>query len=149
MSLFGNRLSALSNRQDTLLSPAEACATFALVAIAADGYMTNEEISSLTITLSRMQLFRSYSSDVMRRLFDKLLSQLQRSGRENLLKAAVQSLPHELHETVFAVTTDLVLADGEVTEEEENLLNYLYQILGIQETNAIKIIDVMVIKNKG
>ena len=51
MGLFGNRLSGLSSRQETTLSPAEAFAAIALVAIAADGYLANEEVNSLTVTL--------------------------------------------------------------------------------------------------
>ncbi|MDP8933970.1 MAG: Tellurite resistance protein TerB, partial [Cyanobacteriota bacterium] len=41
------------------------------------------------------------------------------------------------------------LADGEVSEEEEQLLNDLYSALGLSEDIALKIIDVMLIKNKG
>jgi len=47
------------------------------------------------------------------------------------------------------VTTDIALADGEVSEEEEQLLNDLYGALGISEEVALNIIDVMLIKNKG
>ncbi|MBE9176855.1 tellurite resistance TerB family protein [Synechocystis salina LEGE 06155] len=82
-------------------------------------------------------------------MFDKLLGTAQREGFGSLLQTAIASLPHELGETVFAVATDLVLADGEVTREEENLLNSLYTALGISEATAIKIIDVMMIKNRG
>jgi tellurite resistance protein len=82
-------------------------------------------------------------------MLDRLLSILQRQGAEILLAAALASLPHDLQETVFAVTADIVLADGEVTEEEEEFLNELYHVLEIPEETAIKIIDVMLIKNRG
>lgn len=149
MGLFGERLSGLRRRDEVLFSPAEAFAAITISAVASDGYFSDEEISALNTTLCRMHLFRSYSSDVMRRLFDKLLSILQRQGATELLKAAIVSLPFELHETAFAVTTDLILSDGEVTEEEESLLNALYKALNIPESTAVKIIDVMMIKNKG
>ncbi len=147
MGLFADKFSGLT--RNTTLGPAEAFAAIALSAVAADGYISNEEIMSLITILSRMQLFRSYSNDVMRRMFDKLLSLFQRQGMEALINLAVTSLPHELNETAFAVTTDIVLADGEVTAEEEQLLNYLYRILNISEATASKIIDVMLIKNRG
>jgi hypothetical protein len=54
-----------------------------------------------------------------------------------------------LHETAFAVVSDLVLADGEVTQEEEDLLGDLYRALDLSEEVASKIVDVMLIKNKG
>jgi hypothetical protein len=66
-----------------------------------------------------------------------------------LLAAAIASLPHELQETVFAVTADIVLSDGEVTEEEEEFLNLLYRALEIPEETALKIIEVMLMKNRG
>ena len=50
---------------------------------------------------------------------------------------------------MFAVSTDLVLVDGNLAEEEEQLLNELYNALEISETVANNIIDVMMIKNKG
>lgn len=149
MGLFGNRLSGLSTQKQTVMNPAEAFAAITLIAIGADGYFADEEITGLLSMLTRMQLFRSYSSDVMRRMFDKLSSTLQREGFAALLQTAIASLPHELNETAFAVATDLILADGEVTREEENLLSGLYQALNISESTAHKIIDVMIIKNKG
>jgi tellurite resistance protein len=94
-------------------------------------------------------MFRSYPADVMRKMFDRLLNLLQRQGANTLLALAIASLPHELQETAFAVATDIVLADGDVTQEEEDLLNQLYRALNISEEIAVKIIDVMMIKNRG
>jgi hypothetical protein len=54
-----------------------------------------------------------------------------------------------LRETAFAVVTDIVLADGEVTDEEEQLLNRLDEDLEIDRNTALTIIQVMLIKNKG
>lgn len=58
-------------------------------------------------------------------------------------------MPHELRETAFAVVTDITLADGVITEEEEALLDKLFNVLEISEPMANNIIDVMLIKNKG
>lgn len=148
MGLF-DKITGGRRQTQTTLGPAEGFAAIALIAVAADGYMTDSEAQVISSTLSRMQLFRSYPGDVMRRMIDKLLGILQRDGIEVLFNAALATLPNELKDTVFAVATDIVLADGEVTEEEEKLLNDLYRALEISEENAIKIIDVMMIKNKG
>ncbi|HEY9675364.1 MAG TPA: tellurite resistance TerB family protein [Waterburya sp.] len=148
MSLF-DKLSSARQQSQTILGPAEAFAAIALIAVAADGYAADTEEQVLMTSLSRMQLFRSYPADVIEKMIDRLLSILQRQGVETLFNAALASLPHELQETVFAVTTDIVLADGEVTEEEEELLHQLYRALEISEETAEKIIDVMLIKNRG
>jgi hypothetical protein len=80
---------------------------------------------------------------------DKLLGIIKNKDIKPLFDAAVKALPKDLKETVFAVTTDLVLADGDLAEEEEELLNELYTALKISEEMAGKIIDVISIKNKG
>lgn len=45
---------------------------------------------------------------------------IKRQGYDGFIKTAIATLPHDLYETAFAVATDLVLADGEVSEEEDN-----------------------------
>ena len=148
MGLF-DKLSSGRQQSQTALGPAEAFAAIALLAFAADGYAADAEVNAVMTSLSRMQLFRSYPGDVMRKMFDRLLNLLQRQGADTLFAAALASLPHELRETAFAITTDIVLADGEVTPEEEDFLNQLFRALEISEELAVKIIDVMLIKNKG
>jgi uncharacterized tellurite resistance protein B-like protein len=128
---------------------AEAFAAIALIAVAADGYITGSESQAVTTTFSRMQLFSDYSGEKMRGMIDQLLNQLQAQGADILLKEAVKKLPHELRETAFAVVTDITLADGVITEEEEALLDKLFNVLEISEPMANNIIDVMLIKNKG
>ncbi|MEZ2227777.1 MULTISPECIES: tellurite resistance TerB family protein [unclassified Microcoleus] len=148
MGLF-DKIAQTRQHSEVTLGPAEAFAAIALIAVAADGYINDNESQVLSITLSRMQLFRSYPNDVMKKMLDRLLMLLQRQGVQVLFNAALATLPDELKETVFAVTTDIALADGEVSEEEEQLLNDLYIALEISEEIALKIIDVMLIKNKG
>lgn len=148
MGLF-DKIAQTRQHSEVTLGPAEAFAAIALIAVAADGYINENESQVLSMTLSRMQLFRSYPNDVMKKMLERLLMLLQRQGVQVLFNAALATLPDELKETVFAVTTDLALADGEVSQEEEQLLNDLYIALGISEEIAIKIIDVMLIKNKG
>ncbi|GAB4474728.1 MAG: hypothetical protein OHK0037_35740 [Elainellaceae cyanobacterium] len=148
MGLF-DRMFGVQNTAQETFSPPEAYAAIALAAIASDGYLSDEELSGLMNVLNRMQLFRSYSNDIMRRMFDKLFSILRRDGVGVLFATAKDSLPFELKESAFAVATDLILADGRVTQEEQKFLNDLYQALGISEASAEKIVDVMMIKNRG
>lgn len=131
------------------LSPAEAVAAVMIVAISSDGYLSDEETSGLWDILSRMQLFKSYSSDVVERMFDKLLGIQKRQGGESLLQLAKASLPYEFTPTAFAVCTDLIMADGTVEPQEEAFLEHLYQLLEVPQETALQIIQVMMIKNKG
>jgi tellurite resistance protein len=149
MGLFDKMFSTTRSAVQETFSPAEAFAAISIASISADGYLADEEVDLLVTTLNRMHLFRSYSSDVMRRMMDKLFGIQKREGVEMLFSIAQQSLPHELKASAFAVATDLVLADGEVTEEERKFLNQLYQALEIPEEQAITIVNVMMIKNQG
>lgn len=148
MGLFENH-SNLRTQDSLSLGPVEAFAAITLAAVAADGYLTDDEINIMIASLSRMQLFRSYPSEVMRKMFDKLCGIIKRQGFDSLVKIAIASLPHDLYDTAFAVATDLVLADGEVTKEEEDLLNYFWNALDIPDETAHSIVKAMIIKNKG
>ena len=149
MGLFDGIFNAEKGITEVVLSPAESFAAICLVAIASDGYLSDQEGKEMTMLLSRMQLFRSYSSDVMQRLMDKLMSLLKQQGPSSLINLAKASLPHDLRPTAFALATDLVLVDGAVTSQEQAFLDDLYRILEIPGDTALQIVQVMTIKNRG
>ncbi len=149
MGLFDAfRQSGVQKKQVTL-GPAEGFAALMLLVVASDGYAADDEVRLLNITFSRMKLFRSYSDDVMRRMIDNLCNILRRDGSEVLFDAAIATLPHDLYETAFAIATDLVLADGQVTEEEEELLGSLCRALNLSDSLVSQVVQVMLIKNRG
>ena len=150
MGLFDRfRKHSGDNQNNLNFSASEAFAAIVLIVIAADGYLSEREISLLNTVLGRMQLYRHTSVEEMRKMFDDLCGLLKSEGPEALLKGALVYLPKDLYDTTFAVATDLVLADGKVTDEEENILADLRQELDISEEIVEEIINVMIIKNKG
>ncbi|MGL5944308.1 MAG: tellurite resistance TerB family protein [Waterburya sp.] len=148
MGLF-DEFSSVRNAKTADLSPAESFAGIMLATIAADGYLASEETQNLISILFRMKLFQSYPSDHVSRMISQLMKIIQTKGTDSLLKIAVDSLPEYLHQTAFAVATDLILSDGEVSEEEEDVLYRLCNLLSISRDTVNKIIEVMIIKNKG
>ena len=66
-----------------------------------------------------------------------------------MIKLANEGLPADLKESAFAVATDLVFADGDVDVTEQQVMTKIQQMMGIPEAQAMKIIEVMSIKNKG
>ena len=149
MGLFDKVVKPAAVDDGGALTSAEAFAAIALAAVASDGYLSEEEAQSIPFILSRMKLFKDYSDDMMRRLFDKLLARLQSKGVEALFVSAKDSLDQELRETAFTMATDLVLADGVVTEEEEQFLKDLEDKLEISSELALQVVRVMTIKNRG
>ncbi|TVP64109.1 MAG: Tellurite resistance protein TerB [Leptolyngbya sp. LCM1.Bin17] len=131
------------------MTPAAAFASIALVAIAADGYLSDQEGEDMAMLLSRMELFSELSGDGLHRLLDQLLDQLKRHGPGELVAQAKVYLPADLRETAFAIATDLVLSDRTVTLQEQAFLDDLYRILDIPEAIARQIVQVLTIKNRG
>jgi uncharacterized membrane protein YebE (DUF533 family) len=148
MGLFNNFL-GLKQTVENTLSPAEAFAAITIAAVAADGYLSDEEVEGIASMLGRMHLFKSYPQDLINRMFDWLLDLLNREGVGALLAIAQGALPTDLRETAFALAADLTLADGVLTEEEQVFLNQLCEVLNIPGDLAVKIIEVMLIKNCG
>jgi len=74
---------------------------------------------------------------------------MRRLGVSGLIAEAAKSISPDLKETVFAVASDLTLADGAVEETEKKFLNHLQTALALSNETATKIVDVMVLKNKG
>jgi uncharacterized tellurite resistance protein B-like protein len=50
---------------------------------------------------------------------------------------------------LFALVIELLLADGFLGEKEKEILEYLTDLLKIESELAQKIVEVMLIKNKG
>ena len=116
MGLFDG-FSNVRTQKASNLSPAEAFAGVILVAAAADGYLANEEVQIVISSLYRMQLFQSYPSDHLSRMINRLMRIIETQSIDALLEIAVNSLPEYLHETAFAIATDIALSDGEVSDE--------------------------------
>ena len=149
MGLFDKNVLDSQSQVKDVLSPAEAVVAIILAAIASDGYMSQEEVHRVSAILSRMKLFQPYANDEILGMFDKLLNMLRTEDIDSLFRAAQASLPENLKEPAFALATDMVLADGVVTREEQGFLNDLYYCLGIASDVANQIVQVMLIKNRG
>ena len=145
MGLFGNVFGNKTKR----LTSAEAFAGILLGAIACDGHISAEEADGLWVITSRMKLFESFTGEKFSSMMSRLVKIHKREGDEALLNKCAASLPDELCETVFANACDLVLADGVVEDEEEEFMNMLQRVLNINPDDAVKIADVIVIKNRG
>ncbi|HEY3420803.1 MAG TPA: tellurite resistance TerB family protein [Methanomassiliicoccales archaeon] len=131
------------------LSKEEAFAAVGFAAIAADGVITEEEARGFIVGLSRMKIFANFSDKDMNAMLNKLVNTIKKNGLDGLVKMANESLPEDMKQTAFAVATDLAFADGDVDQTERDILTKVQQLMGIPEAQAMKIIEVIMIKNKG
>ncbi len=133
--------------KSNFLQPAQAFATIIIFAAIADGIVEEAEKDIIVNILSPMRIFKLYQENIKKLLAECLKSLMINS--DSILIDAIDHLPEELHETAFAVATDVIMSDGQVTKEEENTLNLLADKLSVQKEIAHQIVQVMAIKNKG
>jgi hypothetical protein len=131
-----------------LLNQAEAFAGVAFAAIAADREIKDIELVYLQAIFSRMRLFEGWTVAQYTALFQKLQALLGQQGVAGLLEASVKSLAPRFSQSVFAVSVDVILADGIVRDEEEEFLYQLQQLLQIDTPLASQITRVIAIKNQ-
>lgn len=146
MSLFDKILG--NHTEQKKLTSAEAFAAITLAAVACDGHLSAEEAEAVALSLSKMQIFQNFSQSEMFALLEKLLEILRNNGLNALFNAAKDSLTEEMRESAFTVAADLVLADGNVTQDEHEFLSDLCQALGINRDIAMQVIQVMLIKHR-
>lgn len=127
----------------------EAFLAIALATSAADGQIVESEAKGIFAYLLQMRIFEGYNEKQMSDLLKKLVTILNNEGVGGLVAIAKSSLPDELRETAFVCASDIALADGVIEDNEKKLLEELQQVLGISDEIGQKILQVMMIKNRG
>ncbi len=145
MGLFDKVMGKRSNELDV----AESFLAVALCAVAADGVITEEEAMGLQASLGRMQAFAKWDGKTLKKAMEKIVRSLHEGGVEAVLPAAAKALPKELRPTAFAVAADLLLMDGDVADTERAFLEALQKALAVEDALAVKIVEVLEIKNRG
>ncbi|MGB3640819.1 MAG: tellurite resistance TerB family protein [Rivularia sp. (in: cyanobacteria)] len=147
MSLIA-RASGSQGGVQNALTAGEAFTVIALIAVAPDGNLSQKQSSDIYRALSNLKALNSHSKDDMQSMLEELSGIIRHEGINSLFDAAKDSMQEDLRETAFALATDLVLADG-ILDGEEDFLTELYQALRIRCEIGQKIIEVMLIKNRG
>jgi uncharacterized tellurite resistance protein B-like protein len=127
----------------------EAFTTILLVTVAADGHVSDEEAESVIGISNRMKLYQGQSAEQFNAMMRKLVGLLRKHGPDALLAKACEALPTEYRESAFAASADLIFADGSIEREEKQLVERLQSALHIPDELALKIVEVMAIKNRG
>ncbi len=148
MGLFDKILGGQSS-ENVRLSPAEAFAGLVLAVVGADGHISDDEVRAANAIFNRMRLFGPITADQFSAMIDRLIGYLKKHGADWLLGKAVAALPDELRETAFATAADLIFADGSVESSEQELVEKLQKSLQIPDELALKIVEVISIKNRG
>ena len=131
----------------TLTKP-EAYAGIAVAAIGSDGDIAPEEIQRTAINLLSLKAFRRHDQRDLINTLNKVAGLIKRRGPGPIIQAAKGSLNKDEVLAAFFVATDLVLADGVVEDTEKKFLEDLTKTLMIDDETAVKIVEVVTMKNK-
>ena len=140
------------HRQDAVplrLTPAEAFAVILVAAVAADGELSAAESARLNGLLASSRVLPPNPPDGGPNVVESALSVLTEHGLPATLAACAEALPANLRPTAFAQATDLVLADARVGQREKAFIDTLRDALAINDALALRIVDVILIKNRG
>jgi uncharacterized tellurite resistance protein B-like protein len=113
--------------------------TMFLVA-AADEEMTDAEIDIIGEIVNYLPVFRDYDKARLGVTLAESAELLGHAdGLERGLKSIKEALPQKLRETAYALSCDVVAADGEATQEELRILELLRHRLNIDRLVAAAI----------
>jgi len=130
------------------LSASDAFAAVLVASVTVDGAIGVDESMRLESILSTSRAFRVPAATGDGRAVEQAINLLNDHGTAEVLNACAAAIPAELHPTTFALATDLVLADGRVEAREKSFIDALQRALGVDDATAVKIVEVMLIKNR-
>ena len=148
MTIFDRVLNRERESGPIVLSTPEAYAAVAVAAISADGNVTDDEANRTALNLATVSVFRSYELREMGDVLNRVASLIQRRGPSTVLKAAKETLTNAQAESAFFLAADLTLADGTFGQAEREFLEELKNTLAVNDSIALKIVEVAVIKNR-
>ena len=127
----------------------EAVASLLVAAIAIDGEVNPDEAVRIGGLLGTSHLLRQPGDGSVGALANRAIVLLTEHGLPAILTGCAKVIPSDLRPTVFALATDLALADGRIGDREKVFIDELQAVLQIDQATAVKIIEVLLIKNRG
>jgi hypothetical protein len=134
--------------RDASLTPQEAFAGILLVTVAGGDEVSSDQTAAFVAVSNRLRLLKHQTTAEFTAMLEKLCGILDKQGADALLERSSAVLPPELRETAFAVAVDL-FADHTVDAKKRKMVTALQQRLGVASELAVKIVEVLSIKNRG
>lgn len=138
--LKGPNSSVKLNEQESLLG-------LMICVTAIDGDISDDEITDLVTLKNKSNLLKGVSGNQFSEMVGKLLNILSHQGLDSLVELCTEALPFEYRNGAFAACCDLVFSDGYVEDEEETFLENLKVRLSLDDNTAMKIVEVISMKN--
>ncbi|WP_114784187.1 tellurite resistance TerB family protein [Botryobacter ruber] len=138
MGLFDNRLDKTSpfiyvprNEQEAWIAIMHAC-------IAVDEDVADEELEEVADTLASNKMYKGHD---VREYYRTVLLAHAKIGSKQLIDDSVDYISAENCYPLFALTIELLLADGILAEKEKELIGYITSALDLEEEQANSIVQ--------
>ena len=132
---------------DLAMTPRQAFAAVVLGAFHSDGQVASEKAMRVNEVFTSTRLFREPSAEPTQAVLEHVMRMFEEHGLGPIVTAAARGLPGELREPAFTIAVDLVMADGQATAAERKFIDGLQALLHIPDATALKIVEVIVMKN--
>jgi sensor domain CHASE-containing protein len=146
MGLFDSILGG--NSAPVTFNKEEAFWGLVVAVTAIDGSISDEEVDDLIKFSNRTNLLSGIRGQSFNNMNDKIFKVLKKDGVQKLVDTCVAALPSEYAASTFAVCADLIYSDGSVDRDEQVFLEMLMTKLNIDSGLAMKIVEVISLKNK-
>lgn len=114
--------------------------------VMADGEMVKVEENALSLMLVTKKKFEGVD---VSRLYRNVAEAQIKIGGSGLVDACAPLVKKEERPTIFSMAVELVLADGILDEDEERIIEYIAEKLAIDDGLVERIVEVMLIRNRG
>lgn len=119
------------NEQEAWIAIMHAC-------IAVDEDVADEELEKLAATLRKNSMFEGHD---VREYYKTVLLAHAQIGSKHLIDDSVDYISPENNNALFALTIELLLADGVLAVTEEELIGYITSALDLDEAQADQIVN--------
>lgn len=127
-------------------SEQEAWVAIMYACMAVDGEISDTEIDKMCELLIVKKLFNN--KDIAD-YYEPVMKAHNLAGSRSIIDNSVSTIDAPNKPTLFALTMEILLADGILGDNEKKIAEYLSTSLELNNELAKKIVDVMLLKNKG
>jgi tellurite resistance protein len=125
----------------------EAFIALLIGAMDANRHVSREELARAHHIIWSMKRYRRKSGERVGQLIDAMRTLIEDRGALPVVAAAARVIPARLRPAAFALSADLVLADGKMEPAERRFLNRLGSDLALEPQATARILDAMLVKN--
>ncbi len=119
-----------------------------IAAMHANGHMSAAEGARAHHLIWSMKRFRRKSGETVGRGIERMRQFVSEHGSETVIASAARAIPAPLRLPAFALTADLLLADGTIQPTERRFLDRLAADLRLGASEARRIAGAMLVKNQ-